>query len=64
MIDSGKFWEMVKHYDEEGYLLSGGTPGEQMWTEGGGPDGADDQNNKGLLPGHAYSIIIAKEAKG
>lgn len=30
-----------------------------MWTENGGPD-----EEGGLVPGHAYSIISAKEALG
>ena len=50
---------MIKLYDKEGYLMCGGTPGQDMWTEKGGAD-----NEGGLVPGHAYSIIAAKEYKG
>ena len=53
MINSGKLWELIKHFDEEGYLLAVGTPGEDMWSESNkaqSPDG-------GLVPGHAYTII-------
>lgn len=34
--------------------MSGGTPGQDMWTEGTGPE-----KKGGLVPGHAYSIIQA-----
>jgi hypothetical protein len=46
---------MVKNYDLEGYLMSGGTPGVDTLTENGGGDGAEQK--AGLIPGHAYSII-------
>ena len=42
-----------------GYLISASTAGEDRWTETGGPD-----QEGGLIPGHAYSIIQAKEAFG
>jgi hypothetical protein len=47
---------MILHYDQEGYIMSGGTPGVDTLTEGTGPE-----QKGGLVPGHAYSIIIAKE---
>jgi hypothetical protein len=34
--------------------MAGGTPGEDMFTEGGKSAGTG-----GLIPGHAYSIISA-----
>ena len=37
LIASGKLWTLLKQFDKEGYLLSGGTPGEDRWTETGGP---------------------------
>jgi hypothetical protein len=63
MIDSGKLWELIKHFDEEGYIMTGGTPGETMWSEGEAqqPEG---EGSKGLIPGHAYSVVVAKEVKG
>jgi hypothetical protein len=69
MISSGKFWDLIKHFDDEGYLLAGGTPGEDMWTESNkkpeeGGEEPEAPKNKGLIPGHAYSVIIAKEANG
>ena len=40
--------------------MSGGTPGEDMFTEGGsGPE-----QKGGLVPGHAYSVISAFEKLG
>jgi hypothetical protein len=42
----------MKLFDESGYLMSASTPGEDKWTETGGPTEAG-----GLVPGHAYSVI-------
>jgi hypothetical protein len=40
--------------------MAGGTPGEEMWAETNNlPD-----EIRGLIPGHAYSVIAAKEANG
>ena len=35
--------------------MSASTPGEDRWTEVGGP-----KNKGGLVPGHAYTIIEAR----
>ena len=51
-IDSGDLYKKMLRYDEYGYLLSASTPGEDRWTEVGGPD-----KEGGLVPGHAYSVI-------
>ncbi len=60
MVRSGKLWNLLKNYDKQGFLMSGGTPGEDMFTESGqGPNKAG-----GLVPGHAYSIISAYEKLG
>ena len=60
LVRSGRLWNMIKHYDSEGYLMSGGTPGVDNFTESNnGPEAKG-----GLIPGHAYSIIVAKEHKG
>ena len=61
LIDSGKFWELIKHFDEEGYIMCGGTAGEPMWSE---IREDPSQAKGGLIPGHAYSVIAAKDAKG
>ena len=39
--------------------MCAGTPGVDIFTEGGGP-----QEDHGIVPGHAYSVIQAKEYKG
>jgi hypothetical protein len=49
---------MILQYDKNGYIMSGGTPGEDNMTENGGAD-----KKGGLVPGHAYSVISAKEYK-
>lgn len=49
----------MKTLDEAGYLISSSTAGEDRWTETGGP-----AETGGLVPGHAYSVIQAKEAFG
>ncbi len=64
MIENGKLWELIKFYDSMNYIMTGGTPSEQMWTEGREYDQdhlAEGGNVKGLLPGHAYALIAAKE---
>jgi hypothetical protein len=32
LINSGKLWHLIRHFDEEGYIMTGGTPGEPMWS--------------------------------
>lgn len=59
LVESGKLWDLMMHFDSEGFLLAGGTPGEDMWTE----KGAETGEPGGLVPGHAYSVIQVKEAK-
>ncbi len=44
---------MMKHFDKSGYLMSGGTPGQDMWSEAV----AEPEKNQGLIAGHAYTII-------
>jgi hypothetical protein len=58
MKDNGKLWKMLTNWDQEGYLISGGTPGVDMWSD------SDNKKPKegGLVPGHAYSVIQAIEA--
>ena len=52
---------MLKESDDMGYLISGSTPGEDRWSEI--EETPDDEKMKGMLPGHAYSILQAKEYK-
>lgn len=59
MITNGSLFKEMLQFDIDGYLLSASTPGEDRWTESGGPD-----KDGGLVPGHAYSVIQVKEAYG
>ena len=34
LANTGKLWKLIKHYDDEGYLITAGTPGEDMWADG------------------------------
>lgn len=33
LIKKQKLWQMLVKYDKESYLMSGGTPGEDRWSE-------------------------------
>ena len=59
MIERGDLFRQMLQWDDNGYLLSASTSGEDRWTEAGGPD-----REGGLVPGHAYSVIQVKEACG
>ena len=54
----GKLWEQLVHWDEEGYVMSCSTPGEDIYTETGDKPMKDDS---GLVSGHAYTLLAAKE---
>jgi hypothetical protein len=54
-----EIWDKILDADDAGFLISGETPGYDSATEGGGLDAPN-----GLVPGHAYSIIQAKEGLG
>ena len=59
LIQSGELFNQMLTFDEAGYLLSASTPGEDRWTESGGPN-----KKGGLVPGHAYSVIRVVDALG
>ena len=59
MIGDGDFWKKLVSFDEHNYLISASTPGEDRWTEQGRKEKED-----GLCPGHAYSVIQAKNCQG
>lgn len=61
MIKNGKIWDILKNGDEEGYLMSGSTEGEERWADLGLLGDEDGLNN--LLPGHSYTILQVKEHK-
>ena len=52
-------WEKLDNADAKGWIMCAGTPGVDRFTEGGGPD-----KSHGIVPGHAYSVIAAKEREG
>lgn len=52
LIENGELFKEMLKFDEQGFLISASTPGEDRWTESGGPN-----KQGGLVPGHAYSII-------
>lgn len=60
-IENGQFWDLIKYFDEEGYLLSFSTPGEGRWLE----NSADPSNASSDLPkGQAFSVVLVKDVLG
>ena len=59
LIQGDDFWDLIKQFDSEGYLLSASAPGEERFLDPGQPD---DEGQ--LLPGYAYSIILVKDIDG
>ena len=53
-----RFWDILTEGDRAGWIMCAGTPGVDVYTEGGGPD-----DEFGIVPGHAYSVIAANEYK-
>lgn len=54
-IASGALWRELCHYDEENFLMSASTPGEDHLTE----SGRFAKSPTGLIAGHAYTLISA-----
>lgn len=54
-----ELWSKLDLADSKGWIMCAGTPGVDHFTEGGGPD-----QDHGIVPGHAYSVIAAKERDG
>lgn len=52
-------WQKLTYADNRGWIMCGGTPGVDKFTEGGGPN-----ETHGIVPGHAYSVIACKEYEG
>jgi calpain-15 len=59
MIERDELWPMIKRYDIEGAMIIASTVGEDRWSETGSIELAG-----GLVPGHAYTVIQAIDAKG
>lgn len=55
-ISSGAFWDLLMEMDRCGYILTVSTPGEDTFS-------TDEERRpeSGLVPGHAYSLIAAKQ---
>ena len=47
-VANGQFWELLKHYWNEGYLLALSTPGEERWSSIHERQVADDNEDKFL----------------
>lgn len=58
MISSGQFWMMIKEFDEEGFLMSVSSPGEDRWSEN-----PQHKLPNGIVPGHAYTLLLCKDVK-
>jgi calpain-15 len=59
MITDGRLWETIKMYDSMGHIQTASTPGEDTLTEGGERRAKD--NTTGLVAGHAYALLRARE---
>lgn len=59
-VENNTLWEEIKGFEEEGYLISVSTPGEDRWADQGW---GDDEESSGLSPGHAYTILQVKDYK-
>ncbi|OMJ71945.1 hypothetical protein SteCoe_29734 [Stentor coeruleus] len=59
MLKNDEIWPLIKKHDEDGALISASTSGEDRFSEVGAP-----QKNGGLVPGHAYTVILVKEVLG
>ena len=57
--DKEFLWRKILAMDVKGALIAAATPGQDMWTEARRPE-----HEGGLVPGHAYTVISAKEVLG
>ncbi|CAK0876016.1 unnamed protein product, partial [Prorocentrum cordatum] len=56
MIPGGTFFQTLSQYDDRGFIMCAGTPGEDHMTKAGG-----ERPKAGLVPGHAYSLLAVKQ---
>jgi Calpain family cysteine protease/Calpain large subunit, domain III len=61
MIADGRLWEQLKYNDDNDYVQSASTPGEDQLTVGGDRRAKDGET--GLVAGHAYALLQVKETK-
>ena len=59
LVESGEFWKLLMQFDDEGFLMSGSTPGEGRFV-----DQAEPEIEGSLMPGYSYTIVQAKECQG
>ena len=60
MLKSDQIWPLLRKYDDSGALISASTSGEDRFSEAGGVV----QKKGGLVPGHAYTVVLVKAALG
>jgi calpain-15 len=65
-VENGQFWELIKYFDDEGYLLSFSTKGEGRWVDNTlvKPEEDLDDDIAELPKGHAFSVVLVKEVMG
>eukprot|EP00607_Mallomonas_marina_P005329 CAMPEP_0182437996 /NCGR_PEP_ID=MMETSP1167-20130531/85437_1 /TAXON_ID=2988 /ORGANISM="Mallomonas Sp, Strain CCMP3275" /LENGTH=588 /DNA_ID=CAMNT_0024631137 /DNA_START=55 /DNA_END=1821 /DNA_ORIENTATION=- len=63
MISDGSLFNKLKEYDEQGDLMTVSTPGDDVYTERGGQSLSLSSNLRGLIPGHAYTLIAVKRVQ-
>jgi len=56
-IRAGAMWDELVRWDDEGYVMSCSTPGEDVYTETGEKP---EKSGSGLVAGHAYTLLAAK----
>jgi len=59
-VKSGQLWADLMQFDQQNYIMSASTPGEDTFTETGARPGKD---GTGLVAGHAYTLITVKQSK-
>ena len=57
-----RLWQSLLRWDAQGYIMSASTPGEDTLTETGDRPAAEE--GTGLVQGHAYTLLCAREAGG
>lgn len=57
--EMNQLWSDLLRYDENGYILTVSTPGEDTETEAGR---SPVKHSSGLVAGHAYSLLAVKNA--
>jgi calpain-15 len=58
-IANGELWKDLLRFDQENFIMSASTPGEDTQTEGN----RRQKNSTGLVAGHAYTLVAVKQSK-